>query len=110
LKIKRIDFFPLPLNKKKKQPEMRKGAEVIRQQIDERREAALLEQERRDQETRAILKHIEEIKQQEKEERQSRIQHQKQMMEEVRFPQETEKNPLSISLLFLHSQRIFHIL
>ncbi|KAK5671086.1 hypothetical protein BDV3_004767 [Batrachochytrium dendrobatidis] len=63
--------------------ELRKGAAKIREQIEERREAALLEQERRDQETKLILKAIAETAEQEKQEKLSKIKNQRILMMDV---------------------------
>ncbi|KAJ3361138.1 hypothetical protein HDU91_004070 [Kappamyces sp. JEL0680] len=63
--------------------ELRKGAAKIRLQIDERRELALLEQERRDQETKAILKQIADTIEQEKREKAVKVQAQRTLMQGV---------------------------
>lgn len=63
--------------------ELRRGASVIRKQIEENREAALLEQERKDQETKLILKKIKDIQLQDTQEKQVKIAAQKKLMEEV---------------------------
>ncbi|KAJ3203700.1 Cilia- and flagella-associated protein 45 [Entophlyctis luteolus] len=63
--------------------ELRKGAAKIREQIEERREAALLEQERRDQETKQILKAIADMNEQDKAEKLQKIKMQRIMMLDV---------------------------
>ncbi|KAJ3297195.1 Cilia- and flagella-associated protein 45 [Borealophlyctis nickersoniae] len=68
---------------KRRVEELRRGAAVIRQQIEERREAALLQQERRDQETQAILKTIKDMNEQDKAEKAAKVQSQKLLMQEV---------------------------
>ncbi|KAJ1554893.1 Cilia- and flagella-associated protein 45 [Nowakowskiella sp. JEL0078] len=62
---------------------LRKGAAKIREQIEERHEAGLLEQERRDQETKAIMKTIKAMQEQDKNEKLSKIKSQRLMMLEV---------------------------
>jgi hypothetical protein len=68
---------------KKRVEELRKGAAKIREQIEERREYASLEQERRDQETKAILKQIADTNEHEKREKATKVQAQKKLMEGV---------------------------
>lgn len=68
---------------KKRVEELRKGAATIRLQIEERREYALLEQERRDQETKAILKQIADTAEQEKHEKAIKVQAQRTLMQGV---------------------------
>ena len=63
--------------------EMRKGASIIRKQIDERREASLLEQERKDQETKVILQAIKEQAEFEMEEKRKKYEEQKILMQKV---------------------------
>ncbi len=63
---------------------MRKGASKIREQISERREAALLEQERKDQETKMILKHMADVNEQDKKEKMAKIESQRALMQEVK--------------------------
>ncbi|KAJ3227634.1 Cilia- and flagella-associated protein 45 [Clydaea vesicula] len=63
--------------------ELRKGASKIRTQIEERREAALLEQERRDQETKQILQTIANMNEQDKKDKQAKIEKSKLLMQEV---------------------------
>jgi predicted RNA-binding protein with PUA domain len=60
--------------------ELKKGAATIRKQINERREHALLEQEKKDQETKLIIKRIAENAEQEKKEKAAKVLAQKQMM------------------------------
>ncbi|KAI8811517.1 tumor suppressor, Mitostatin-domain-containing protein [Cladochytrium replicatum] len=64
-------------------PVLRKGAAKIREQIEERREASLLEQERRDQETKGILKAIKNMQEQDVAEKLVKLQSQKKLMLEV---------------------------
>lgn len=68
---------------KRRVEELRKGAAKIRQQIEERREFSLLEQERRDQETKAILKQIADTIEHEKHEKAIKVQAQKKLMQGV---------------------------
>lgn len=68
---------------KKRVEELRKGAAKIREQIEERREYASLEQERRDQETKAILKQIADTNEHEKREKAIKVQAQKKLMQGV---------------------------
>ena len=68
---------------KKRVEELRKGAAKIREQIEERREYASLEQERRDQETKAILKQIADTNEHEKREKATKVQAQKKLMQGV---------------------------
>ncbi|KAJ3125011.1 Cilia- and flagella-associated protein 45 [Nowakowskiella sp. JEL0407] len=63
--------------------ELRRGASKIRHQIEERKEANLLQQERRDQETKGIMKAIKDMQEQDKAEKLSKIQLQKALMLEV---------------------------
>ncbi|KAI9184302.1 hypothetical protein H9P43_003355 [Blastocladiella emersonii ATCC 22665] len=63
--------------------EMRRGAQVIQQQISERREAALLEAERKDQETKATLAIIARQAAEDKAEKQSKLQTQRALMQQV---------------------------
>ncbi|KAH6566542.1 hypothetical protein BASA62_006638 [Batrachochytrium salamandrivorans] len=70
-------------NEKRRVEELRKGAAKIRHQIEERHEASLLDQERRDQETKQILRAIAETAEQEKREKQSKVQSQRILMQEV---------------------------
>ncbi len=63
--------------------ELRKGAAKIRQQIEERRELALLEQERRDQDTKTILKQIADTVEQEKKEKAAKVLAQRTLMQGV---------------------------
>lgn len=63
--------------------ELRKGASRIRVQIEERREAALLQQERRDQETKLILEHIRERNEQHQREKEEKIVKSKKLMQDV---------------------------
>jgi hypothetical protein len=63
--------------------EMRKGAQVIQQQIEERRVAALLESERRDQETKLTLQAIAQQAENEKCEKASKLQMQRELMNQV---------------------------
>jgi hypothetical protein len=63
--------------------ELRKGAAKIRRQIEERKEASILEQERKYQETKQILKHIANTAEQEKREKASKVIAQKKLMEGV---------------------------
>lgn len=65
--------------------ELRQGATIIRQQINERQEAAILAQEKRDQEVKVLLKSIEERAEQEKLERMSKIKAQKELMSVVGY-------------------------
>jgi hypothetical protein len=60
--------------------EMRKGAATIRKQIEERRQTALLDQERKDQETKQILKQIADTVEQEKKEKALKVLAQKKLM------------------------------
>ncbi|KAJ1549540.1 Cilia- and flagella-associated protein 45 [Cladochytrium tenue] len=68
---------------KKRVEELRRGAAKIRQQIEERREAALLEQERKDQETKQILKQISDMNDQDKKEKSGKVLAQRLLMQEV---------------------------
>ena len=63
--------------------ELRKGAAIIREQIAERQEFALLEQERRDQETKQILKAISDFAEDEMKDKLQKIKNQKALMQEV---------------------------
>lgn len=62
---------------------MRKGAAIIRSQISERREASLLDTERRDQETRAILQQIEALNAQDAAEKTAKVELQKKLRQQV---------------------------
>jgi hypothetical protein len=62
---------------------MRKGASKIRVQIEERREAALLQQERRDQETKMILTQIREKNEAHQREKGEKVIKSKKLMEQV---------------------------
>ncbi|KAJ3243068.1 Cilia- and flagella-associated protein 45 [Chytriomyces hyalinus] len=84
MEVERVnELKKLEEREKKRIEEMRKGAAKIRHQIDERREAALLEQERRDQETKQILKAIADMNEQFKLEKLNKIKAQRAMMLEV---------------------------
>ncbi|KAJ3229531.1 Cilia- and flagella-associated protein 45 [Chytriomyces hyalinus] len=84
MEVERVnELKKLEEREKKRIEEMRKGAAKIRHQIDERREAALLEQERRDQETKQILKAIADMNEQFKLEKLNKIKAQRAMMQEV---------------------------
>jgi hypothetical protein len=62
---------------------MKKGAGKIRIQIEERREAALLQQERRDQETKMILTQIREKNEAHQREKEEKVVKSKKLMSEV---------------------------
>ncbi|KAL7748342.1 hypothetical protein RI367_006303 [Sorochytrium milnesiophthora] len=68
---------------RQRQQNMRKGAEVIRKQIAERRDAAILEGERRDQETKAILKAIADRAEEERTAKSTRVRMQRELMKET---------------------------
>ncbi|KND02810.1 uncharacterized protein SPPG_01891 [Spizellomyces punctatus DAOM BR117] len=68
---------------RKRAEEMRKGAATIRAQIAERREAALLDDEKRDQETKGILAQIAQQNAQEVQEKAAKINLQKQLRLQV---------------------------
>jgi predicted RNA-binding protein with PUA domain len=74
------DLIRIEEREKLRVEEMKKGAATIREQITERREATLLNQERRDQETKLILKKIAETIEQEKHEKAVKVAAQKKMM------------------------------
>ena len=63
--------------------EMRKGAVKIREQITQRKEAALLEQEKKDHETRAIISRIKESAERDRKEKSEKIELQRKMTIEV---------------------------
>ncbi len=63
--------------------QQRQGAEVIRTQINERAEARLLDQEKKDQETKLILKQIHDMAEQDRSAKQKKILKQKQLMDQV---------------------------
>lgn len=71
--------------------ERRKGAAKIRLQIEERRQAAILEQERKDQETKLILKQIADTIEQEKKEKAVKVQAQRKLMQAVNVANEESK-------------------
>ncbi|KAJ3338966.1 Cilia- and flagella-associated protein 45 [Gonapodya sp. JEL0774] len=66
-------------NEQKRQQVLKEGADVIRRQIEERREFALLEQERKDQETKATLRAIAERLDDEKRQKVERAKKQKEL-------------------------------
>ncbi|TPX53827.1 hypothetical protein PhCBS80983_g06154 [Powellomyces hirtus] len=68
---------------KKRIEEMRKGAATIRSQITDRREAALLEAERRDQETKLIIQQMEARNAQDLADKAAKIQVQKKLRQQV---------------------------
>lgn len=74
------DLVRLENRERLRMEEMRKGAATIRKQIEERRQAALLEQERKDQETKQILKQIADTIEQEKKEKALKVSAQKKLM------------------------------
>jgi hypothetical protein len=76
--IKRIEE-----REKKRQEDLQKGADIVRQQIEERRVANLLEQERRDQESKALLKSIEKVLEADKQEKAKKHLVQKELLTEV---------------------------
>lgn len=85
------DLIKIEEREKARVEEMRKGAATIRVQIAERREASLLNQERRDQETKSILKKIAETIEQEKKEKEAKLAIQKKMMIAVNKANEESK-------------------
>ena len=64
-------------------PTSPRGAEVIQQQIDDREQQRLLDEERKDQETQAMLHYLERLQQEDMEALQRKRQAQKNLMEEV---------------------------
>ena len=60
-----------------------RGAEVIQHQIKEREQQRLLDVEKKDQETQAMLKYLERLQEEDMENLQKKRQSQKQLMEEV---------------------------
>ncbi|KAJ3195344.1 Cilia- and flagella-associated protein 45 [Irineochytrium annulatum] len=68
---------------RRRMEEQRRGAAKIREQIDERKEAALLEQEKRDQETKQILATIQKMAEEDKVEKEKKFRIQKGLMQEV---------------------------
>jgi hypothetical protein len=62
---------------------MKEGAAKIRQQIEERRESALLEQERKQVETKAILKNIADMQEKDKQEKNKKMEAQRLLRQEV---------------------------
>ncbi|KAJ3006725.1 UNVERIFIED_CONTAM: Cilia- and flagella-associated protein 45, partial [Siphonaria sp. JEL0065] len=84
MELERVNALKvLEEREKKRIEELRKGAAKIRIQIEERREAALLEQERRDQETKQILKAIADMNDQFKVEKLNKVKAQRVMMLDV---------------------------
>lgn len=63
--------------------EMKQGAAVIRQQINERKQERLMEAELKDMETRAMLKHLDDLALEDKEKQRERREQQRVMMDEV---------------------------
>lgn len=103
MELERVaELKKLEEREKKRVEELRKGASKIREQISERREAALLEQERKDQETKMILEHIADVDEQDKREKMEKVEAQRRLMQEVKqnmawYP------PLALSL-YSHPQ------
>jgi Trichohyalin-plectin-homology domain len=84
MEVERVnELKKLEEKEQKRVMELRKGAAKIRMQIDERREAALLEQERRDQETKATLKAISDSVELEKHVKAEKVKSQRMLMQEV---------------------------
>lgn len=77
------DLQRLAEREKKRIEGMRKGASKIRIQIEERREAALLQQERRDQETKMILTQIREKNEAHQREKEEKVVKSQKLMLEV---------------------------
>ncbi|KNE54681.1 hypothetical protein AMAG_00639 [Allomyces macrogynus ATCC 38327] len=77
------DLQRMEERQQQRQQELRRGAQVIQQQITERREAAMLESERRDQETKATLAAIARRADQEKQEKRAKLQGQRALMRQV---------------------------
>lgn len=71
--------------------ELRKGAAKIRAQIEERREAALLEQEKKDQETKLLLKQIADTNEAERVHKASKVAAQKKLMQGVNAANDASK-------------------
>ncbi|KAJ3394019.1 Cilia- and flagella-associated protein 45 [Entophlyctis sp. JEL0112] len=83
MEIERVNELKKLEEREKRRIEGPVGAAKIREQIEERREAALLEQERRDQETKQILKAIADMNEQDKAEKLQKIKMQRIMMLDV---------------------------
>ncbi|KAI8851627.1 tumor suppressor, Mitostatin-domain-containing protein [Chytridium lagenaria] len=84
MELERVnELKKLEEREKKRIEELRKGAAKIRLQIEERREHALLEQERRDQETKQILHAITVMAAQDAAEKLQKVHVQKSLMQEV---------------------------
>jgi hypothetical protein len=84
MEVERVnELKKLEEKEQKRVLELRKGAAKIRMQIEERRETALLEQERRDQETKAILKAISDKVEKDRLDKEDKVRSQRQLMQEV---------------------------
>lgn len=77
------DIARMAQREKQRKQDMYMGAAVIRKQIEEREEAMLLEQERKDQETRHMLAQIAAMAQEDTAEKQRRHVEQHKMMDQV---------------------------